>query len=288
MGFDPLLYVSLGAGIALGTCARPPRRALLAATQVTIVALLFFLGASLSALPSSDLAASIGLAFGFVGLLLGFTLLIGGLLPRPAPSAAPPVPSDPPPHVAFSLALVLSVVVGYATGLHLSIPAPTLIEYALYALLFLTGLGFKLAWHALKRLWVPLSAAIGGATAAGAVYAAVSGIGWASSFAISYGFGWYTLDGPLVTASVGASIGLVAFLANFLRENLTMLLAPVLGRRMGAEALTASGGATTMDTTLFFVVRYGDPEAGMLSLASGLVLTIAASLAVPAFLAFAR
>jgi uncharacterized membrane protein YbjE (DUF340 family) len=127
-----------------------------------------------------------------------------------------------------------------------------------------------------------------GAVAAGGVYALATGTGWAASFAITFGFGWYSLDGPLVTASLGAALGLIAFLTNFLRENLTMLIAPVLGRRFGGETLTAMGGATSMDTTLFFVVRYGDRDAASMALASGLILTVSASLVVPAFLVLAH
>jgi uncharacterized membrane protein YbjE (DUF340 family) len=41
-----------------------------------------------------------------------------------------------------------------------------------------------------------------------------------------------------------------------------------------------------MDTTLYFVTRYGDRDAGSLALASGLILTVAASLIVPLVLAF--
>jgi uncharacterized membrane protein YbjE (DUF340 family) len=41
-----------------------------------------------------------------------------------------------------------------------------------------------------------------------------------------------------------------------------------------------------MDTTLYFVTRYGDRNAGGLALASGLILTVAASLVLPFVLAF--
>jgi uncharacterized membrane protein YbjE (DUF340 family) len=105
------------------------------------------------------------------------------------------------------------------------------------------------------------------------------------ALATTLGFGWYTLTGPIVATRLGATAGLLAFLTNFLREDLTMLLSPSLGPRLGPEALTAWGGATSMDTTLYFVTRYGDPDSGSLALASGLVLTLAASLLVPAVLA---
>jgi len=288
VGFDVFLYVALGAGIAVGVLLHPRTPWVGWATQATIVALLFFLGASLSSLPPSEFAPSIGLAFGFVGLVLGFTVLIASVLPKPPLPTHPPAPTDAPGRVPFSIVLVAAVIGGYFAGLYVAIPASTALEYALYVLLFLVGVALKLVWHSLKRLWAPLTAAGVGAAVAGLLYGVFTGTSWAASLAITFGFGWYSLDGPLVSASLGAALGLVAFLTNFLRENLTMLLAPAIGPRLGAEALTGMGGATTMDTTLFFVVRYGDPDAATLALASGLVLTVAASLVVPALLLVAR
>ena len=48
-----------------------------------------------------------------------------------------------------------------------------------------------------------------------------------------------------------------------------MVLAPWAGDRLKGEGLTALGGATAMDTTLYFITRYGDREAGSLALTSG-------------------
>ncbi len=288
MGFDVFLYVALGAGIAVGLVLKPHTPWILRSTQATIVLLLFFLGASLSVLPPNEFAPSIGLAFAFVALVLGFTIAVAAFLPRPRRNPDSASPTDAPDRIPFSIVLVVAVVAGYLVGLYVALPASTALEYTLYVLLFLVGVGLRFVWQSLRRLWVPLTAAGVGAAAAGAVYALATGTGWAASFAVSFGFGWYSLDGPLVTASLGAALGLVAFLTNFLRENLTMLLAPALGRRFGAETLTAMGGATSMDTTLFFVVRYGDADAASMALASGLILTVAASLVVPAFLIVAH
>ena len=288
MGFDYLLYIALGAGIAAGIAFRPRSPWTGRATQATIVVLLFLLGALLSPLPATAFAPSIALAVVFAGLVLGFTILIVALLSRARPLMASSIPADRPGRIPFSVLLVVAVVAGYGVGRYVALPASSALEYVLYVLLFLVGLELRLVGRRLRELWVPLVAAGGGAAIAGSVYAIATGTGWAASFAISFGLGWYSLDGPLVTATLGATVGLVAFLTNFLRENVTMLLAPALGRRLGAETLTAMGGATAMDTTLFFVVRYGDPDAASLALASGLLLTIAAGLVVPAFLPFAH
>jgi uncharacterized membrane protein YbjE (DUF340 family) len=159
------------------------------------------------------------------------------------------------------------------------------VTFALYLLLFLVGFEIELHLSAVRRAWRPLSAALGGAVVAAFLFAVVTNSTLSVTLATTFAFGWYTLSGPLVAARAGAALGLFAFLTNFFRENLTMLTAPWAGRRMRGEGLTALGGATAMDTTLWFVVRYGDPEAGGLALTSGLVLSVLASLLLPLLLA---
>ncbi len=288
MDVDPFLYISLGVGVLLGYIFRPSGRWLGWATQATILVLLFFLGISIAALPSAQILPAIGRSLLLVALVLGLTLLLAWCLRRGAPErrtgpAAGPRPAFP----TFSALLVAAVIVGYVVGSRFPVSTQAPISYALYALLLLVGLGLRLVVGLLRRLWVPLTSAAAGALAAGAIYALLTGTSLAASWAVTLGFGWYSLDGPLVAASAGASLGFVAFLSNFLRENLTMIVAPSAGSRLGGEGLTAMGGATSMDTTLYFITRYGDPDAGTLALASGLVLTVAASLLVPALLAIA-
>jgi len=282
--FDPFLYVAFVAGYLVGWRWRPSTPWILRATIATIVALVFLLGASLTDVSPATLAPSVVLAIGFAGLILACTLAIYAVLPhRTVVGPARALPQAPE-RVPLSVVLIGALFAGYAVALVLPLPAASAIPYALYILLALVGLGIRLHWETLRRVWVPVVAAITGALIAGGIYALATGTGAAASLAMSSGFGWYTLDGPLVAARLGATLGLVAFLANFLRENLTMVLAPVVGRRVKGEGLAAMGGATAMDTTLYFVVRYGEADAGSLALGSGLILTVVASLLVPAFL----
>ena len=287
MDIDPFLYVALGGGVLLGWALRPRTPWIARATQATVLALLFFLGASLIRVPASDLPSAIALGLGFAVLILACSVAIALLIPRARapPPVAPPTEGLPTSSSWFSVALIAALVVGYATASAVPVPAENGITYALYLLLFLVGLGLQWLWRSLARVWVPVTAALLGAVAAAGIYTAATGLALRSSLAITFAFGWYSLDGPLVAARLGAALGLLAFLANFLRENLTMLLAPVIGRRLRGEGLTAMGGATSMDTTLYFVARFGDAEAASLALTSGLILTVLASLLVPLLLA---
>jgi uncharacterized membrane protein YbjE (DUF340 family) len=97
------------------------------------------------------------------------------------------------------------------------------------------------------------------------------------------GMGWYTLAGPLITASLGTMAGAVAFFSNFIRELFTFLAYPVFASRLGKRNAITLGGATTMDTTLTIVSAVGGRETAAVSFLHGLII----SLLVPFLLAFA-
>lgn len=280
MAIDPFLYIAFTGGFVAGRVVRWRSVWFERATVGTIIGLVFVLGASLSGLSGWSALLTLPLAFAYALSILGLTALIVLLIPRP-PRPIASVPLQPPPRVHLGALLAGVVVVGYFTGRFVTLPTGSLLSIFLYALLALIAFDLRLSRAALHSVGIPLAAACGGAMGAGLLVGLLTPLGLRAALATSLGFGWYTLAGPLVTARLGATAGLFAFLSNFLRENLTMVLAPVTGRRLRGEGLTALGGATAMDTTLYFVVRYGDPDAGSLALASGLVLTIVASLVLP-------
>jgi uncharacterized membrane protein YbjE (DUF340 family) len=286
VAFDPYLYVAFALGLVAGRLVHQRSPWVTRATVLTIVVLVGLLGASLNAVALSALAVTIPLALAFALLVLGGTA--GAVLA--IDRFRPPSPTSPPSdegkeRIPLSIVLVGAVLVGFGVGRVVPLPTDAGITWALYLLLFLVAFDLPLKWSSVRALWVPLTAAVAGALVAGVVFGVVSGTALSVSLGTSLAFGWYTLAGPLVLARAGAVLGLLAFLTNFFRENLTMILSPSIGRRLRGEGLTALGGATSMDTTLYFVKRYGDRDAGSLALASGLILTVAASLVVPAVLA---
>jgi uncharacterized membrane protein YbjE (DUF340 family) len=286
VAFDPFLYVAFALGLLAGWIVRPTSPWLPRATLLSVVVLVGLLGASLNEVAGGSLLFEIPIAFGFTLLILGLTVGIYLAIVHMRPPA--PRPPDARPRTEkfpISIALLAALVGGYALGHYVSLPTSAGIQWALYALLALVGFGLKLHRKGLGEVWVPLTAAIGGALIGAVLFTLIARIPLPVSLATSTAFGFYSLAGPLVAARAGAVLGLLAFLTNFLREDLTMLLSPVLGRRLRGEGLTALGGATAMDTTLYFVTRYGDADAGSLAIASGFILTVVASLVVPAALA---
>ena len=284
---DLYLYAGFAVGWLVGRW-RPSRSPWVGrATIAAVLVLLALLGASFRSVAPGALAAVLPWAVVFSVLVLAATAAVFlGLRRLEVRNAESPLaPGPTPSRFPTSGLLIAALVVGYGAGRVIALPTGALIPAALTGLLALVGYSIELNLASLRRAWVPLVSAIAGVVLAASVFGAVARIPAVAVWATAFGFGWYSLAGPLVAARLGASLGLFAFSTNFVREGLTMVLAPYLGPRLRGEGLAALGGATAMDTTLYFVLRYGDRRAGALAVASGLTLTVAASLVVPLILA---
>jgi uncharacterized membrane protein YbjE (DUF340 family) len=100
------------------------------------------------------------------------------------------------------------------------------------------------------------------------------GVGLKVTLSAALGMGWYSLAGPLVTASLGSVAGATAFTANLLRELFTIVAYPFFFRRAGGRNSIALGGATTMDTTLPVVSSVGGADAAALGFMHGVLIAI--------------
>ena len=154
--------------------------------------------------------------------------------------------------------------------------------YVLCLLLFLVGIstgGNATAWRTLRTvhlriLLVPLSVMIGTFAGVGLLSVFLSQVSLKESLAIGAGFGYYSLSSILISEMRGETLGVIALLSNILREITTLSLTPLLARRCGKLAPIAAGGATSMDTTLPIITQYVGKEYAMISVFSGIVLTV--------------
>ncbi|MEO0268841.1 MAG: lysine exporter LysO family protein [candidate division WOR-3 bacterium] len=96
------------------------------------------------------------------------------------------------------------------------------------------------------------------------------------------GMGYYSLSSILVSEIKGEFFGIITLMTNLLREIETIIFAPFLIRIFGKSSLIASGGATTVDTTLPVIIKWGGKEYLLLSIINGFLL----SLFVPIFIIF--
>lgn len=185
-----------------------------------------------------------------------------------------------------SLIIAAFFIAGILTGLldvnWEEIPVDKLMQWTLYLLMLFVGLAFGsdprirdiLRSAGFRLLLVPLTT-IAGTFAGIFLYTLFFHyLRPVDAYAIGAGFGYYSLSSILIAGFSGGEIAVIALLANVMREILTLLLSPVLVRFFGPLAPIASGGATSMDTTLPVIVKVSGKEYLVVSLVNGIILTI--------------
>jgi len=191
-------------------------------------------------------------------------------------------------------ALAVGIAAGYVNNNLASMIAGNwitsyLFNASLYLLLFVMGLSFgidkeavaKLKSTGLRVLIVPFLVALG-SILGGLVGGLIFRLNIFSSMAVTAGYGWYTLAGPVLVQILGGEWGALGFATNFLRELLTIVTISSMVK-VDKYAPVASGGATTMDTTLPVIVRYCGSDVLITAFSSGFVLSIIAPFTVIAF-----
>jgi len=187
--------------------------------------------------------------------------------------------------LALTLApLVLGLLV---SRLGASLP-PRLLDVSLHALVALAGfeIGYSLStqgWATGRGVLMGILLALtslSAGTVVGLALGPLAGLEPCVSAAIAAASGWYTLAAPIVAAKAPEA-AIVALASNMLREQLHLLLYPVLARLGLRIEAVALGGATTMDTGLPVVAAAGDPEAVAAAVAQGVTLTLALPLVLP-------
>lgn len=149
----------------------------------------------------------------------------------------------------------------------------------LYILLFLVGISLGLQRKKLKKLidlgrqaiLLPFGTMLG-SLLGGMLGSIMTGHHLTDGLAIASGMGYYSLTGAMLQKLRGVEIGMVAFLANFLREVMTYLVVPFCVKLHPSTAI-AFGGVTTMDVTLPIIKRYTTSEYAVLAFFHGVILT---------------
>ncbi|MGA3192426.1 MAG: lysine exporter LysO family protein [Candidatus Bathyarchaeia archaeon] len=190
-------------------------------------------------------------------------------------------------------ALAIGVVAGYVNNnLATFVASSWVTDYLFYAsllvLLFVMGLSFgidkeavaKLRSKGLKILVVPVVVALG-SILGGLIGGLILRLDIYASMAVTAGYGWYTLTGPLIKPILGTQWAAMGFAVNFLRELLTIITVSLMVK-VDKYAPIASGGATTMDTTLPVIVRYCGSDVLITAFSSGFTLTMIAPFTVVA------
>lgn len=185
-----------------------------------------------------------------------------------------------------SLIIVGFFVLGLMGGLSSMLPdfmlSKDLSTYALYVLMFLVGMTIGADKSSLKIikevkfeiLIVPVFVIVGTFLGVSLVSLFFDDLSLKESLAVGAGFGYYSLSSIIITEVEGEALGALALVANIMREVFTLLFAPLLVMVFGKLAPIASGGATSMDSTLPVVRRFSGKDYALISIYNGTVLTI--------------
>lgn len=177
-------------------------------------------------------------------------------------------------------------VLGFLAGVYNVLPVEltneSLTTYVLYGLLFFVGISIgsdKGAFAVLRRMkvkvvLVPVVIVIGSLLGSALVALLLDNMLVKEAMAVGAGFGYYSLSSVFISEISGRELGVIALLANVVREMFTLLLAPVLIGLFGKLAAIAAGGATAMDTTLPVIVKFSGKDFGVIAVFSGLILTV--------------
>lgn len=191
--------------------------------------------------------------------------------------------------LAILVCIVAGVLVGwmglFPQGLFTYLDSMT--WWILDGLLLLVGidLGLNKIWKKLKgdgwRMAVLPVAVIIGTFLGAMVACAILSFPLIQGLSITAGFGWYTLDSLLLGQLKGPEWAALGFLANVFREMIAFLIIPIFHKWNKTVCGIASGGATTMDTTLVLIDRVGGAEYAALAFIQGLVCSLLVPIIIP-------
>ncbi len=159
----------------------------------------------------------------------------------------------------FSL-VILYVCVGISQGANREV------------LKYIKALGFKI-------LWLPLAILVG-SLVGGFVSGTVLGLPRYVSMVSAGGMSFYSITGAFMTSNYGLKIGTYGFLVNVMREFFTILLMPLL-TRISIGSPLAGGAAGNMDTMLAPITKFVGVRLGLVTLATGTILTFVVPFLLP-------
>lgn len=188
-----------------------------------------------------------------------------------------------------------SLIVGTLCGMFL-FPPETAVHFSdnayiiLYLLMLSVGISVgqnKAVFRNMERyhwkvLLIPLGT-IAASLAAAPLCALLTGVPMRESFAVVSGLGWYSLSGVMLTEYVSADMGVLAFMANLLREIFAFLLIPLVAKRCNHYTAIAPAAATSEDTTLAILIRYTSEEIVLMAVFNGVLCSAAVPLLIRLF-----
>jgi uncharacterized membrane protein YbjE (DUF340 family) len=133
------------------------------------------------------------------------------------------------------------------------------------------------------RIFILPFVILSGSLAGGVIAGIILGIPVNISMGIASGVGFYSITGPIISDISTVKFGTIGFLANLFREIFTFVIMPIVAKNIGKLSALATGGATTMDTTLPIVIKSIGKNYAVIAVISGMILTAFVPILVPFF-----
>lgn len=103
--------------------------------------------------------------------------------------------------------------------------------------------------------------------------------------AIAAGFGWYSLAPGIIMEAGLVTVSAISFMHNVMRELFSILLIPLVAKKVGYVETTGMPGAAAMDVCLPIVERATSADVAVYSFISGVILSFLVPIMVPIMLA---
>ena len=192
--------------------------------------------------------------------------------------------------IAVSCAVIVGILLGYFTKSYINFDISLLIQFGLYLLLFFIGIDIGKNDNILndlkklnkKVLFLPFITIIS-SLAGGAVASILLSLSIGESVAISAGMGWYSFS-AIELSKVSVELGGIAFLSNIFRELLAIFLIPIIAKKIGSFESVSVAGATAMDSVIPIINKSNHAEISIISIYSGLVISILDHILIPILL----
>lgn len=194
--------------------------------------------------------------------------------------------------VLSSLSFLVVFLFGVLFGVYGKVPSilsnSSLSEWVLYPFMVLVGLGIggdratlrSVRGLRVSNLLLPLFTVLGTFVGGALAFLLLPGLSFWEVEAVASGYGYYSLSSIIISAEHSEVVGAVALLSNILRELTAIFFAPLFVRLGGGAAAVSVAGATSMDTTLPFIVSAAGSEYAIVALYHGVVLTVLVPFAV--------
>lgn len=189
------------------------------------------------------------------------------------------------------LVLIMGIAIGYLNILPINLERLNSIAIKVTLLGLFIAIGIDVGkdpklWESVKllksKVLLIVITGLSGSLLGGFLASLLINLPLSTGVAAAAGSGYYSITTLMLKEVGGPEQALIGFLSNLLRELIVIVGMPLIAKLFGKAGSVAAAGATAMDTALPFIIKSVGKEIGILSFASGVVITILVPFLVPA------